>query len=60
MTAVPGGEPQIIETDVVTDSILPGTPLIDTSGNVIGISTGVSRASQSSGFIGVMALHANH
>ena len=59
VTAVPGGEPQIIETDVVTDSILPGTPLIDTSGNVIGISTGVSRASQSSGFIGVMALHAS-
>ncbi|NBV78096.1 serine protease [bacterium] len=51
VTAALSGEPQIIETDIAPDSIIPGSPIIDTNGSVVGVSTGISRASQVSGFV---------
>lgn len=41
----------VIETDIAEGGILPGSPIIDSSGSVVGISTSVSRASDRSGFI---------
>ena len=43
--------PRIIETDIAPDSILYGSPLIDTDGSLLGISTGVSRVTFDSSFI---------
>jgi S1-C subfamily serine protease len=43
--------PKVISTDIPAGSIMPGSPVIDTNGNVVGVSTGVSRASSPSGFI---------
>jgi hypothetical protein len=45
------GTPQLIETSVAENSVMPGSPLIDTGGNLVGISTVVSRASSGSGFV---------
>jgi hypothetical protein len=43
--------PETLVTDIDPSSILPGSPIIDTNGDVVGVSTGVSRASSASGFI---------
>ena len=43
--------PQIIDTGINAGSIMAGSPLIDSTGNLIGVSTGVARASSASGFI---------
>lgn len=43
--------PQIIDTGIDSSSIMPGSPLIDSTGNLIGVNTGVARASSVSGFI---------
>ena len=43
--------PETIDTDVDASSILPGSVLVDTNGDVVGVSTGISRASAPSGFI---------
>jgi hypothetical protein len=43
--------PQTIETNIAPDSILAGSPLIDTNGSFIGISTGAARAAGASDFI---------
>ena len=51
-----GGPTQVIETDISGSSIIPGSPLINTDGNIVGVSTGVSRASSQSGFISAAAL----
>lgn len=55
---VPGknGTPQIIDTNVALESIVSGSPLIDTDGSLVGISTGVSRASSPTGFVNAAAL----
>lgn len=50
-----GGAP-IIDTNVDVGSILDGSPLIDTEGNLIGVSTAIARASSASGFIAASAL----
>lgn len=50
------GDLQIIDTDIATDSIASGSPLIDADGSLIGVSTGVARASSPSGFISASAL----
>jgi hypothetical protein len=47
---------QMIDTSVAIDSILPGSPLIDTNGSLVGISTSVSRASSQSAFLPVSAI----
>ncbi len=46
----------VIDTNVSESSIMPGSPLVDTSGNLIGVSTGVSRASSAQGFIAAAEL----
>ena len=43
--------PETIVTSIDASSILPGSPVIDTDGNVVGVSTGISRASSLSGFV---------
>lgn len=55
---IPGGKetPQIIDTGIASDSIMPGSPLVDSDGSLLGVSTGVSRASSASGFIIAEAL----
>ena len=51
VNATPSGTPQIIETGIASEYILPGSPVFDTDGIVLGVSTGVSRASQGGGFV---------
>ncbi|MBI5645049.1 trypsin-like peptidase domain-containing protein [Candidatus Kaiserbacteria bacterium] len=41
----------VIDTNVSEATILDGSPLIDTSGNIVGVSTSVARASSGQGFI---------
>lgn len=51
-----GNAPQIIETDISANSIANGSPIINTTGALVGISTGVSRASTASGFVSAATL----
>ncbi|PIR83692.1 hypothetical protein COU18_03375 [Candidatus Kaiserbacteria bacterium CG10_big_fil_rev_8_21_14_0_10_51_14] len=48
--------PKIIETDVSADAIIAGSPLFDSDGSLLGLSTGVSRATSPSGFISAAIL----
>jgi len=48
--------PQIIDTDIPADSILAGSPLITTEGNLLGLRTGVARLVSPSGFISASVL----
>jgi S1-C subfamily serine protease len=45
------GTPDAIDTDIDPSFILHGSPLINTDGAIVGVSTGVSRASLASAFI---------
>ncbi|MBI5004373.1 serine protease [Candidatus Kaiserbacteria bacterium] len=45
------GSVNVLETDIPNQGIVPGTPLIDSTGNLIGLSTGVSRAAGDGAFI---------
>ncbi|MBM3272255.1 trypsin-like peptidase domain-containing protein [Candidatus Kaiserbacteria bacterium] len=47
---------QLVETDLGAESIMPGSPLIDTNGAVIGLSTGSARAAHASAFVPAVAL----
>lgn len=51
------GTVPVIETDIPHQGILPGTPLIDATGNLIGLSTGVSRAAGGGSFVPVSAFY---
>lgn len=42
--------PQVIDTDVSPDAILPGSPLITSEGTLLGLRTGVARAASPTGF----------
>lgn len=46
----------LVDTDIENESILPGGIIINTEGNVVGVSTGVSRTSSRSAFIASSAL----
>ena len=50
---LPGKEdaPNVIDTGISQDSITAGSPLIDTEGNLLGISTAFSRSASASGFL---------
>ena len=48
----------VLETDLSKDGILFGSPIIDTNGSVLGISTGASRAADDSGFLSSTAFSA--
>jgi hypothetical protein len=52
---VPGtaSTPEVIDTNIDSNNVMPGSSLIDTSGALMGVSTGVARASSSSGFVPV-------
>ena len=50
------GAPQIIDTSVPESAIMFGSPLIDSDGNLVGVSTSVSRTSSVSGFVPASAL----
>jgi S1-C subfamily serine protease len=54
ITAIP--DETTIDTDISGDSLFGGSPLINTDGDLIGVSTGVSRASSSSGFMSAALL----
>ena len=41
----------VVDTNISADAILAGSPLVNTDGEIIGVSTGVSRTSSSKGFI---------
>ncbi len=47
--------PELIATDVTGAGILPGTPLIDRNGDLVGISTSASRAESDTSFIDMAA-----
>jgi len=42
---------KVIDTDITETSIMAGSPLIDTNGSLVGISTGAGRQSSPSGFV---------
>ncbi len=46
----------VIDTNITDNSIMSGSALVDTSGNLIGLSTGVSRTSSPQGFIAAAEL----
>lgn len=52
----PGAAGDIIETSVSSSASVMGSPLVDTNGSVIGISTEVSRATSAAGFVSVSVL----
>jgi len=41
----------IVETDIASDAILPGSPVLTIDGTLLGLSTGASRLSSPSGFV---------
>ncbi len=51
ISAATEASPEIIDTDIAADSIISGSPLIDSDGSLLGISTSVSRTASPSGFI---------
>lgn len=46
----------VLDTNIADSGIMPGSPLVDTNGNLVGVSTGVSRASSEQGFIAASEL----
>ncbi len=49
----------LVKTDISGDNVLYGSPLIDTDGNMVGMSTGVSRSVSGSAFIPVSIITAD-
>lgn len=59
ITALIPGEkesPDVIDTDIAGESILHGSPLIDTDGSLVGVSTDTARASSPTGFLAAAAI----
>ncbi|MDB5238145.1 MAG: hypothetical protein JWM46_415 [Candidatus Kaiserbacteria bacterium] len=54
VTALPADS--VLDTNISASSIIAGSPLLNTDGNIIGISTSVSRAVTDSGFISASVL----
>lgn len=48
--------PLVIDTDIASDLILPGSPLVNTDGMLIGFSTSVSRFAATGAFVSVSSL----
>ena len=48
---------QVLDTSVTKNDILSGSPIMNTEGNILGVSTGASRASSETGFIAAKAIH---
>ncbi len=51
-----GDNGSVIDTNIAENSIMAGSPLVDTNGNLVGVSTGVSRSSSEQGFIAAAEL----
>lgn len=49
-------EGAVIDTNIAESGIMPGSPLVDTNGNLVGVSTGTSRTSSGQGFIAAAEL----
>lgn len=49
----------LVDTSISADSITPGSPLIDTDGNVVGMSTGVARDASATGFMTAAVISIN-
>lgn len=49
----------LVKTDISGDNVLYGSPLLDTNGSLIGLSTSVSRASAASAFEPIAAIKAD-
>jgi S1-C subfamily serine protease len=57
VTALPQSESGIVfDTNIDNESIMRGSPLIDTSGNLVGVSTGIARTSFAQGFLSATEL----
>lgn len=54
-----GSSVQVIDSDISASSVLPGSPLIDTGGALLGISTSVSKSVSSSAFVSSAAFTAS-
>ncbi|QQG37729.1 MAG: trypsin-like peptidase domain-containing protein [Candidatus Kaiserbacteria bacterium] len=50
------GTADVLDTNVNDDAVMRGSPLINIDGNVVGVSTEISRASSPTGFLSVAAL----
>lgn len=50
------GAPSLVKTDLSGDNVLYGSPVVDASGNLVGISTEVSRSGAASAFMPVSAI----
>ena len=50
----------VVDTNISEDLIMPGSPLINTDGSIVGISTSVSRASSEGGFVSSSSLVSQH
>lgn len=60
VTALPKGDAgDLLETNLSRDDILPGSPIIDVDGSVVGMSTGASRTASPTAFIPAKALAAS-
>lgn len=55
-TLIPAGGGHIIDTNVSGDLLLPGSPIVNTQGALLGVSTMVSRTSSVQGFIPALVL----
>lgn len=54
VTAMP--QSSVIDTNISASSIIAGSPLVNTDGNIVGVSTSVSRAVSDSGFLSASVL----
>ena len=59
ITPATAGTSQTFETSISNDTSLFGSPLYDINGNLVGISTGVSREGSASDFISSLAINAS-
>lgn len=53
---ITAGGGHIIDTNISSDAILPGSPIVSTQGALLGVSTAVSRTSSLQGFIPALVL----
>jgi hypothetical protein len=60
VTSIAGDDkPTLFDTNIATNSILPGSPLVDLDGSIVGLSTGAARYTSSTGFTPASALTAD-
>lgn len=59
LTPPTASAPALVKTDISGDNVLYGSPLIDTDGNLVGMSTQVSRAVSGTAFVPISAISAD-